>query len=691
MHILDFAEFLIASSSTSKINIANYQHIDSQKPIIVINSTNSSGTLYLRPTVHSRINSYNFDNKGDKPFPAVSMTGSNIPIPFDEQSEGIRDKEIVFTMTDGTKVKRTLRLIYLVNNDTHFAAIFAKHSEENSKKVLEYPNILQPVSSSPTSLYHKISLDYFSSSSYNLTEIKLKNNKNNKEIIPVIANHSEKVFVTNEELEKHLFLETNFATKSMSPANRREYQYALFLEPSWEKNITTPNFWDLEIVINGPSNFTAYDNIYVNNYELKVLNFDNTNIKLLSVSPEKVNLNTHTLNFTCEYLNQNYVIEKPISVTKKKVLFDSSYLKTSVNYTGKMEDFAAKFDKYNFINSKQSEIGGYDVTVTHIDPNLTFDSGDTIIINCRITPPDITDINVYHNTELHTESVLEVRKIEAKVNNNGFLFDSNINVIYPNGASYLLATTTSVTLNFNFYNYLVTYVLQVTVSKKEIALPILNKTNYLYTGLEIIPEFLVNNYYHQTYEKRVNSGKYEIAFKITDPDNYVFVNNQSIWYYNIVPIDVNYDVKDEKVILKDFVGELEYCDINLDKWYDYNTELNLNGKFKFRIKNNPNYNEFVVELRSSKSDDQGETENPKPEDTPDSHSDSKKPDVKEEKESKETDKNLDNEISHKNKKSTINKMIISISAVSIVFVIAATILVTYFIIRRKKSNKNNNN
>ena len=588
LHIVDFAEFLATNSSNNHLNMTTYQHVDSEKPITVINEESTKGTLTLKPTLYSEIKEYNFDGKGDKPF--VKKNGeAKIEIPFDEQKEQVVYKKIVFTLNDNSKVERILRLVWIANEKTTFAGVFGRHYGIKDKYVRNYPDILTPISYDATSEYSKLDVGIFGSGADEQKVVQLIDKDGNKEIINIDEVGRFKKFNSEGGLNKYQYQETNRATKGMSLEERRQYQYVFFLD--FQHNFT---FDELGVDIKGKTKYTALDEVKLDDYEVTVSNGDPANVQLLRVLEKKVEYNTKQLTFFVKYQDKEYKVVKEISVSKKQLLFDNSQITSMLRYSGQVQNFARGNDIYEFINAEQKNIGSYQVGVSHKDKNFTFADGDIHYETCMITEPEIEIMEVIYNKTLHTEDVVSIEKVTAKINGGIETFIENIKVNYPMG-TYLFATTKSVELIFNFYDYQIKYKLNINVQKKKIKVPEYIQ-EYEYSGKEIEPIY-ANKYYNSSADKGLNVGEYSITFEISDKDNYVFANEKNVVYgkYKIIPIDPKYTFEKGKFDFEDGL-RAEYFDEKDNIWKEYNKEKRLEGKVRMRVKGNKNYNEITLDF-----------------------------------------------------------------------------------------------
>ena len=588
LHIVDFAEFLTTNSSNNHLNMTAYQHVDSEKPITVINKEPTKGTLTLKPTLYSEIKEYNFDGKGDKAF--VKENGEvKIEIPFDEQKEQVVYKKIVFTLNDNSKVERILRLVWIANEKTTFAGVFGRHYGIKDKYVRNYPDILTPISYDATSEYSKLDVGIFGLGADEQKVVQLIDQDGNKDIINIDEVGRFKRFNSEVGLNQYQYQETNRATKGMSLAERRQYQYVFFLD--FQHNFT---FDELGVDIKGKTKYTALDEVKLDDYEVTVSNGDPANVQLLRVLEKKVEYNTKQLTFFVKYQNKEYKVVKEISVLKKQLLFDNSQITSMLRYSGQVQNFARGNDIYEFINAEQKNIGSYQVGVSHKDKNFTFADGDIHYETCMITEPEIEIMEVIYNKTLHTEDVVSVEKVTAKINGEIETFIENIKVNYPMG-TYLFATTRSVELLFNFYDYQIKYKLNINVQKKKIKIPEYTK-EYEYSGKEIEPIY-ANKYYNSSADKGLNVGEYSITFEISDKDNYVFANEKNVVYgkYKIIPIDPKYTFEKGKFDFEDGL-RAEYFDEKDNIWKEYNKEKRLEGKVRMRVKGNKNYNEITLDF-----------------------------------------------------------------------------------------------
>lgn len=588
LHIVDFAEFLATNSSNNHLNMTTYQHVDSEKPITVINEESTKGTLTLKPTLYSEIKEYNFDGKGDKPF--VKKNGeAKIEIPFDEQKEQVVYKKIVFTLNDNSKVERILRLVWIANEKTTFAGVFGRHYGIKDKYVRNYPDILTPISYDATSEYSKLDVGIFGSGADEQKVVQLIDKDGNKETINIDEVGRFKKFNSEVGLNKYQYQETNRATKGMSLEERRQYQYVFFLD--FQHNFT---FDELGVDIKGKTKYTALDEVKLDDYEVTVSNGDPANVQLLRVLEKKVEYNTKQLTFFVKYQGEEYKVVKEISVSKKQLLFDNSQITSMLRYSGQVQNFARGNDIYEFINAEQKNIGSYQVGVSHKDKNFTFADGDIHYETCMITEPEIEIMEVIYNKTLHTEDVVSVEKVTAKINGGIETFIENIKVNYPIG-TYLFAITKSVELVFNFYDYQIKYKLNINVQKKKIKIPEYTK-EYEYSGKEIEPIY-ANKYYNSSADKGLNVGEYSITFEISDKDNYVFANEKNVVYgkYKIIPIDPKYTFEKGKFDFEDGL-RAEYFDEKDNIWKEYNKEKRLEGKVRMRVKGNKNYNEITLDF-----------------------------------------------------------------------------------------------
>ena len=588
LHIVDFAEFLATNSSNNHLNMTTYQHVDSEKPITVINEESTKGTLTLKPTLYSEIKEYNFDGKGDKPF--VKKNGeAKIEIPFDEQKEQVVYKKIVFTLNDNSKVERILRLVWIANEKTTFAGVFGRHYGIKDKYVRNYPDILTPISYDATSEYSKLDVGIFGSGADEQKVVQLIDKDGNKETINIDEVGRFKKFNSEVGLNKYQYQETNRATKGMSLEERRQYQYVFFLD--FQHNFT---FDELGVDIKGKTKYTALDEVKLDDYEVTVSNGDPANVQLLRMLEKKVEYNTKQLTFFVKYQDKEYKVVKKISVSKKQLLFDNSQITSMLRYSGQVQNFARGNDIYEFINAEQKNIGSYQVGVSHKDKNFTFADGDIHYETCMITEPEIEIMEVIYNKTLHTEDVISIEKVMAKINGGIETFIENIKVNYPMG-TYLFATTRSVELVFNFYDYQIKYKLNINVQKKKIKIPEYTK-EYEYSGKKIEPIY-ANKYYNSSADKGLNVGEYSITFEISDKDNYVFVNEKNVVYgkYKIIPIDPKYTFEKGKFDFEDGL-RAEYFDEKDNIWKEYNKEKRLEGKVRMRVKGNKNYNEITLDF-----------------------------------------------------------------------------------------------
>ena len=211
-----------------------------------------------------------------------------------------------------------------------------------------------------------------------------------------------------------------------------------------------------------------------------------------------------------------------------------------------------------------------------------------------ITEPEIEIMEVIYNKTLHTEDVVLIEKVTAKINGGIETFIENIKVNYPIG-TYLFATTKSVELVFNFYDYQIKYKLNINVQKKKIKIPEYTK-EYEYSGKEIEPIY-ANKYYNSSADKGLNAGEYSITFEISDKYNYVFENEKNVVYgkYKIIPIDPKYTFEKGKIDFEDGL-RAEYFDEKDNIWKEYNKEKRLEGKVRMRVKGNKNYNEITLDF-----------------------------------------------------------------------------------------------
>lgn len=588
LHIVDFAEFLTTNSSNNHLNMTAYQHVDSEKPITVINKEPTKGTLTLKPTLYSEIKEYNFDGKGDKPF--VKENGeAKIEIPFDEQKEQVVYKKIVFTLNDNSKVERVLRLVWIANEKTTFAGVFGRHYGIKDKYVRNYPDILVPISYDATSEYSKLDVRIFGSGADEQKVVQLIDKDGNKETINIDEVGRFKKFNSEADLNKYKYQETNRATSRMSLAERRQYQYVFFLD--FQHNFT---FDELGVEIKGKTNYTALDEVKLDDYEVTVTNGDPSNVTLLRVLENKVEYNTKQLTFFVKYQGTEYKVVKGINVSKKQLEFDNSQLLLTLRYNGQMQNFARGNDTYEFINSKQKDIGSYQVGVSHKDKNFTFADGDIHYVTCTITEPEVEIVEVIYNKNLQTEDVVSIEKVTAKINGQTHTITENITVNYPTG-THAFATTKKVKLVFNFYDYQIKYQLNIIVQKKKIEIPKYIK-EYEYSGKEISPTY-TNKYYSTVADKGLNAGEYSITFEISDKDNYVFANEKNVVYgkYKIIPIDPKYTFEKGKFDFEDGL-RAEYFDEKDNIWKEYNKEKRLEGKVRMRVKGNKNYNEITLDF-----------------------------------------------------------------------------------------------
>lgn len=588
LHIVDFAEFLTTNSSNNHLNMTAYQHVDSEKPITVINKEPTKGTLTLKPTLYSEIKEYNFDGKGDKPF--VKKNGEvEIEIPFDEQKEQVVYKKIVFTLNDNSKVERVLRLVWIANEKTTFAGVFGRHYGIKDKYVRNYPDILVPISYDATSEYSKLDVGIFGSGADEQKVVQLIDKDGNKETINIDEAGRFKKFNSEADLNKYKYQETNRATSRMSLAERRQYQHVFFLEIQ-----RTLTFDELGVEIKGKTNYTALDEVKLDDYEVTVTNGDPSNVTLLRVLENKVEYNTKQLTFFVKYQGTEYKVVKGINVSKKQLEFDNSQLLLTLRYNGQMQNFARGNDTYEFINSKQKDIGSYQVGVSHKDKNFTFADGDIHYVTCTITEPEVEIVEVIYNKNLQTEDVVSIEKVTAKINGQTHIITENITVNYPTG-TYVFATTKNVELVFNFYDYQIKYQLNIIVQKKKIEIPKYIK-EYEYSGKEISPTY-TNKYYSTVADKGLNAGEYSITFEISDKDNYVFANEKNVVYgkYKIIPIDPKYTFEKGKFDFEDGL-RAEYFDEKDNIWKEYNKEKRLEGKVRMRVKGNKNYNEITLDF-----------------------------------------------------------------------------------------------
>ena len=568
--------------------MTTYQHVDSEKPITVINEESTKGTLTLKPTLYSEIKEYNFDGKGDKPF--VKKNGeAKIEISFDEQKEQVVYKKIVFTLNDNSKVERILRLVWIANEKTTFAGVFGRHYGIKDKYVRNYPDILTPISYDATSEYSKLDVGIFGSGADEQKVVQLIDKDGNKETINIDEVGRFKKFNSEVGLNKYQYQETNRATKGMSLEERRQYQYVFFLD--FQHNFT---FDELGVDIKGKTKYTALDEVKLDDYEVTVSNGDPANVQLLRVLEKKVEYNTKQLTFFVKYQGKEYKVVKEISVSKKQLLFDNSQITSMLRYSGQVQNFARGNDIYEFINAEQKNIGSYQVGVSHKDKNFTFADGDIHYETCMITEPEIEIMEVIYNKTLHTEDVVSVEKVTAKINGGIETFIENIKVNYPIG-TYLFAITKSVELVFNFYDYQIKYKLNINVQKKKIKIPEYTK-EYEYSGKEIEPIY-ANKYYNSSADKGLNVGEYSITFEISDKDNYVFANEKNVVYgkYKIIPIDPKYTFEKGKFDFEDGL-RAEYFDEKDNIWKEYNKEKRLEGKVRMRVKGNKNYNEITLDF-----------------------------------------------------------------------------------------------
>ena len=588
LHIVDFAEFLTTNSSNNHLNMTAYQHVDSEKPITVINKEPTKGTLTLKPTLYSEIKEYNFDGKGDKPF--VKENGeAKIEIPFDEQKEQVVYKKIVFTLNDNSKVERILRLVWIANEKTTFAGVFGRHYGIKDKYVRNYPDILTPISYDVTSEYSKLDVGIFGSGVDEQKVVQLIDKDGNKETINIDEVGRFKKFNSEVGLNQYQYQETNRATKGMSLAERRQYQYVFFLD--FQHNFT---FDELGVDIKGKTTYTALDEVKLDDYEVSVTNGDPSNVTLLRVLENKVEYNTKQLTFFVKYQGTEYKVIKEITVSKKQLEFDNSQLLLTLRYNGQIQNFARGNDTYEFINSEQKDIGSYQVGVSHKDKNFTFADGDIHYVTCTITEPEVEIVEVMYNKILQTEDVVSIEKVTAKINGQTHTITENITVNYPTG-TYVFAITKKVELVFNFYDYQIKYQLNIIVQKKKIEIPKYIK-EYEYTGEEISPTY-TNKYYSTVADKGLNVGEYSITFEISDKDNYVFANEKNVVYgkYKIIPIDPKYTFEKGKFDFEDGL-RAEYFDEKDNIWKEYNKEKRLEGKVRMRVRDNKNYNEITLDF-----------------------------------------------------------------------------------------------
>ena len=600
LHIVDFAEFLTTNSSNNHLNMTAYQHVDSEKPITVINKEPTKGTLTLKPTLYSEIKEYNFDGKGDKPF--VKENGeAKIEIPFDEQKEQVVYKKIVFTLNDNSKIERILRLVWIADEKTTFAGVFGRHYEIKDKYVRNYPDILTPISYDVTSEYSKLDVGIFGSGVDEQKVVQLIDKDGNKETINIDEVGRFKKFNSEVGLNQYQYQETNRATKGMSLAERRQYQYVFFLD--FQHNFT---FDELGVDIKGKTTYTALDEVKLDDYEVTVSNGDPADVQLLRVLEKKVEYNTKQLTFFVKYQGTEYKVVKGINVSKKQLEFDNSQLLLTLRYNGQMQNFARGNDTYEFINSEQKDIGSYQVGVSHKDKNFTFADGDIHYVTCTITEPEVEIEEVMYNKNLQTEDVVSIEKVTTKINGQTHTITENITVNYPTG-TYVFATTKKVELVFNFYDYQIKYQLNIIVQKKKIEIPKYIK-EYKYSGKEISPTH-TNKYYSTVADKGLNAGEYSITFEILDKDNYKFENEEySIsGKYKIKSINPKYTLKNGRFSFADG-SKGEYFDEKSHAWKEYTNNEMLHGKVKMRVKDNKNYNEITVDFGKAKN-----TENEKPE------------------------------------------------------------------------------
>ena len=360
------------------------------------------------------------------------------------------------------------------------------------------------------------------------------------------------------------------------------------------------------VEIKGKTNYTALDEVKLDDYEVSVTNGDPSHVPLLRVLENKVEYNTKQLTFFVKYQGTEYKVVKKINVSKKQLEFDNSQLLLTLRYNGQMQNFARGNDTYEFINSKQKDIGSYQVGVSHKDKNFTFADGDIHYETCMITEPEIEIMEVIYNKTLHTEDVVSIEKVTAKINGEIETFIENIKVNYPMG-TYLFATTRSVELLFNFYDYQIKYKLNINVQKKKIKIPEYTK-EYEYSGKEISPTY-TNKYYSTVADKGLHAGEYSITFEILDKDNYKFENEEYTisGKYKIKSINPKYTFKNGRFNFADG-SKGEYFDEKSHTWKEYTNSEMLHGKVKMRVKDNKNYNEITVDFGEAKN-----TEKEKPE------------------------------------------------------------------------------
>ena len=382
----------------------------------------------------------------------------------------------------------------------------------------------------------------------------------------------------------------------MNDNDKKQYQHVLFAEPEWEPVKT---FEELDIEISGKENYIAEEQVQLGDYNLTVKNDPSAVVTLERVEEERVEYKTKFLNFVVKYKSREYKIQKEITVAKKQLCFDGSQISTNLKYNGAMQSFAKSDARYNFFNAEHKDIGSYEVEVTHKSENYTFPDGDVFKTICHISEPDIEDVKVTHNENLHTEDKLNVSKVELKINGEEKTYTSGISVDYKNSKGHLLATTNSVDVTFNFHDYQIRHTINVSVSKKKIAKPEYVK-EYEYTGKVISPAS-DNEYWKVKSPQSKDVGEYDVTFEIKDKANYEFEDGseKAEGKYKINKTSLQYKFKNNKV---DFTNasQVEYFDEKTGTWKTYKKTTILKGKVKFRAKDRLNYNETTIDFKVEK-------------------------------------------------------------------------------------------
>lgn len=600
LHIIDFAEFLTANSFNGDFNMTAFQHVDSEKQITVLNNTADKGKLTLKPTLYSEIKSYNFDGKGEKPFTLVNGK-VDIEIPFDLKEEKIVYKKIVFTLNDNSKVERTLRLIWRrADSKMTFAAIWGLYDDVLDRGMKTNIDPIIPISPDSTSEYSKLNLDVFDKGTHELEQIKLRNKVDAEDFS--VSTGTTKQIADLAELTKFKYFKNNYATKSMSDEEKKQYQHSFFIEPKW-KNV---NFSDLELEITGKTEYVAEDQVKLDDYQLTVKNNPSAVVTLEGVVENQVNYGMKKINFILKYLGKEYTVSKDIIVSKKQLSFDGSQIETALKYTGEIQNFAKGNDKYEFINAQQKNIGSYEVEVTHKNPNYKFPNGEVFKVTCHILEPEVEGIHVTHNSDLHTEDTLDISKIETKINGENKIFTDGITVEYKNSEGYLKASQPSVEVSFYFHEYKITHVLNVSVAKKEIANPEYTK-EFTYRGEKQSPTETSEYWTIESPESK-DAGTYTCTFRLKDAANYEFKNKKDSieGEYTIKPAKIPYEIKDNKVNFPSG-SKVEYFDDKTTEWKEYKGTETLVGEIRFRVANQNNYEETVIKLKAQKSNENDTT------------------------------------------------------------------------------------